>query len=404
MSAETGIPIEYDPSDLPCGFDRADGDGGRLGTPTSEDQILAESYQGIGTENLPVEEMPDSPVMEYAEQDTVTHKLRMPYDEAVTRTWSYSRGIIRTDSNGNMFKLLSTTVQHEAPGKAVVTTVEEMMTGDTPPDNFEVQPVEMGLNIIKHPRYLYAFIGDASMPETLATGDSAGGYGSVTEGYNQMVIRLLQDYMENTSYAFRNAIVEMFKASMGNESGTGAQPPYPPTADSNGQYQWAVDAEVSGTDMAKAAALEIITKYWRGEETPSVVAFNVCWTEYFWTPPEHGLNPGGYVEDPITEGGLPEYFWSTVFPSDGSDPKEQSIFSWMSYYNPQCYSSDGSFAGDVRISWRREADVIERQRTFFAIQHRWTGSAIGHWDEHLYTQNERPMTPSDYTGADIFNL
>lgn len=393
MSAETGIPVPFNINDLPCGYDRADGralfGGHLLGTSTRDGQIIATSSGGTGVAKIPLEEEADSPVAENAEQQTITHRFHGSWDDLATRHYALHRGIIRTDSQGTLVKLLSAMLQKQPGGRGTLVTVEEVMTGDTPPDRFEIMPVELGLHIIKHPRYINAFLGNADMPGTLATGDTVGGYGSKTEMMNQATIRLLQDYMENTSAPWRNAIQQLLIASLNNESGVGDTQP-PVFTDGTG---YPTAARVAGTNMAKAAALEIIIKYWRGEETPSIVGWQIVWTQYFWYPVY--LNPGGFIEDPIRDGGLPDFLWSTKFPPDGSD-FDETILARMGQLNPQSYSRTGTYTGPVHISWRREADQEVRERTFFAVQHRWSGSPVGHWDPQFYTHAQAPAWYFNY--------
>lgn len=389
-SSETGKIIPFNYRSLPCGYDRADGraiNGAHmLGTASQAGQILLSSAAGTGEANLPIEEEADSPVIENAEQQTITHRFKGGYNDLATRLLALHRGIIRTDSQGTIVKLLSAMLQKQSGGRATVVTVDEVMNGDTPPDRFECVPVELGVHIIKHSRYINAFLGNSTIPLSLATGDTVGGYGSVTENMNQAVIRLLQDYMENTSAPWRNNIQALLIASLDDEDGDGdTQPPKPDDASATG---YPAGALVAGTKMAKAAALEIVQKYWRGEEVPSVVGFQLTWTQYFWY--QTYLSPGGYIEDPIKDGGLPDFLWSTKFPPDKPD-FNNTIFSALSQLNPQSYSRTGKYGGPVVISWRREADQVVRERTFFGVQHRWAGSPYGHWDPHFYTHAEAPQ-------------
>lgn len=360
-----------------------------MGTPTPASQVL-KTWAGYGNPdantpaNAPMEEEPDSPVIENAEQQTITHRFHGGRNTVFTLLNGLHRGIIRQDSNSNIVKLLSATGQSQGADHATLHTVEEVMSGDTPPDRFEVTPVEMGIHLMKHPRYFYAFVGT--------------NYGSATEAANQMVIRLLQDYFDNTSAQYRDGLIQMLYDSLGHDSGAGTQPPQGKIDPSTNLWVWnsitgGGTAYVKGTDMAKAAAIEIIQKYWRGEEIPSMVAFQLCWTEFFWTP--RPMNPGGYIENPITQGGLPDFLWSTSFPADPKDAYD--IFFAMAKINPQCYSNTGTMAGSTVISWRREADREVRERTFIGIEHRWTGAAYGHWDAQLYNQTSRPTRKENYT-------
>jgi hypothetical protein len=260
-----------------------------------------------------------------------------------------------------------------------MTVVMEAKTFDSPPDEFSITPVELGINIIKHPRYFYAFLGD--------------GYGSTTEAQNQMVIRLLQDYMENVSANYRDAIIQLLNDSLDVPDANGTQPQPPEWSAADNSYlplnssHW-----VTGTRGAKLAALEIIQKYWRGEETPYVVGYEMTWSQYYFVAP--AINPGGYVEDPMFEATpqLPDYFFSRVFPPDSA----YTIFDYLAAHNPQCYSYDGTADGQVVISWLRKSDQIDYQRTWFKITRTWLGSPIGYWDTQLYTQGS---APNPVTGA-----
>lgn len=361
-------------ADLPYGFDRADGLVGRLGTATPAGAIrVQENGAAIDISNMSIQELPDSPTIERAEQATITHVYRMSWSEAVTRIGFIGRGAVVTDSTGNYYLVLSASIQHEQGGSALFTLVCESKSFDSPPDEFSLVPVELGVNILKHPRYFYAFFGD--------------GYGSATELQNQMVIRILQDYFENTSAAYRDAITELLNNSFDDNDGDGIQPP---KFDSeNEDFSGGI---ISGTNMAKAAALEIVQKFWRGEETPYIVGYEMTWSQYFFVSP--WINPGGYVEDPMTESvpQLPEYFFSRVFPpSSGS-----TIFDFLASINPQCYSSDGTPGGLVNISWLRKSDQVDYQRTWFKLTATWVGSPVGYWDADLYTHEDRPSSPSDY--------
>lgn len=362
---------------IETGFDRADGLAGRNGTPTPAGAITAR-YNGNDVEvsALPIEELADSPTIERAEQGTITKKFRMPYTEALTQIQWLGRGLVREDSLGNVFKLLSATITHESGDKCVLTTVDESLSFDSPPDQFQIIPVELGINIIKHPRYFYAFLGD--------------GQGSTTEQRNQMVIRLLQNYFENTTAAYRDALTVLLNDSIGSDAGVGNQPPaattYKPT-----RVEFTAGAKVSGTDIAKRAAMEIIQKYWRGEDTPYIVGYQITWSSFYFRPPY--LNPGGYVEDPIFDANpqLPNYFWSPDYP-----PTANTIFDFLAAINPQCYSDSGLSSGVPVISWLRKADELEYERTWFKISRTWIGSPVGFWDTELYTASRRPQVAGDY--------
>lgn len=365
------VPTEVT-QDLPTGFDRADGGGGRLGTPTPGDAVLVQSTEGT---TIPLEESPSSPTIERAEQATFSKEFTMSWEDGLTRIAATSRGNIETDTYNQKFLVLSASLQHQKGGTAVLRKVLESKSFDSPPDEFEIVPVELGLSIIKHPRYFYAFLGS--------------GYGESDELVNQCVIRLLQDYMANANINYRNAAQQLLIDSMGTQGSPGD-----PQPEWDGKKKTWTVGTIPGTDLAKAAALEIIQKYWRGIETPYIVGWQITWSRYFFRPPE--IHPGGVIQNPITEASpqLPDYFWSTTSPPD----PDHSIFDSMILWNPQCYSDNGDTDGNLSIAWLRKADTIEYQRTWFKQHMTWIGTPIGHWDEEIYSSGARPVVADDYLG------
>lgn len=359
---------------LPSGFSRADGLSGRPGTPTPAGAVTIDTAAGtkLAVTEAPVEEHPDSPEIERAEQATITHKFSMSWDEAVTRMTFLGRGLVETDEFGNGTKLLSAKICHKPGGMAELQTVSEAITFDSPPDQFQIVPVELGINIIKHPRYFYAFLGS--------------GIGSATEYKNQMVIRMLQNYFEIPTQAYRDSLTALLYDSLASEGSVGD--PIPQWDDDQSEFDGSF---VAGTTMAKRAALEIIQKYWRGTENPYIVGYQISWSSFYFRPPY--LNPGGYIEDPIFDATpqLPDYFWSPDFP-----PTSNTIFDFMAAINPQCYSDSGLPNGVPTLSWLRKSDEIDYERTWFKITRSWIGSPVGYWDTELYTSDRRPQTFSDY--------
>lgn len=375
---------------LENGFDWADGLAGRNGTPTPAGAITIFSSQSDNSQ--PIEEMPDSPEIERAEQATLTHRFTMSWDEGLNQIQYYGRGTILTDSFGNISKVLSAKIQRQGAKGCIFSIVAESVSFDTPPDEFQITPVELGVNIIKYPRYFYAFLADGDgQPDNLL---------------NQEVIRCLQNYFENPTAAYRDALTFQLQWSQGQlgtiagnnsiispaainvDLDTGTAIVGAPT----GNY--ATVYPIAGTDLAKAAAIEIIQKYWRNEETPYIIGYQIDWSSYYFRP--QFLNPGGYVENPISEASpqLPEYFYSPDNPPDSS-----TIFDQISTFNPQCYSENGAIGGALVLSWLRKADDYEYQRTWFKIHRQWIGSPIGFWDPQLYNSGNRPVVAGDYVGA-----
>lgn len=334
----------YDPDDLPIGFDRADGSGGRPGTPTPFANLTfnGRAYNGESAIAAAVglQELPDSPEIERAEQCTGNHKFRMPWVEGINRLTFIGRGSIFTDSGGLVWRVLSAKLKRERGGMCSLETTSESVSFDSPPDEFQITPVELGINIIKHPRYLYALIKQ--------DGDSAT---DVTE--KQTIVRLIQQYIDAPVAPEKSAVVSQLGMTLD-------------------------DSPV--LLYAKAAAQEIVQKLWLQEDNPYVIAYRIVWSVYYFRP--IFLDPGGRKEDPIQDGGLPDYFGS---PS--GDYNVDTIFDLLAVYNPQCYKSP---SGSLILSSLRLADEYEYQRTWFKVTRQWIVSPIGNWDPQIYNPFERP--------------
>lgn len=361
------------------GADYADGLNGRSGTPTPSTSIIVQAYGG-GTlpEQIPLEEDEGSPEIERAEQATLTHRFTLPWSEALNQIQFLGRGTLFTDSFGNVTKIMSAKIQRQAGRRATLIIVSEGLSFDSPPDRFEIVPVELGLNILKHPRYFYALQGENSTQEAL----------------NQNVIRAIQNYFENPSVQFRQWLEGNLYYSfghLGSLNGDGSLnpssiAPFTPAGQTQTVYP------IAGTDLAKAAATEIIQKYWHGEETPYIVGYQMTWTVYYWRP--QYLNPGGYIENPVFDANpqVPAYFVSPSYPPTYFN----LITDQMAAINPQCYSATGFDNGGTSISWLRKADQIEEERTWFKHIRTWIGSAVGFWDPDIYAATQRPMKIEDY--------
>ena len=367
---------------MPLGiFERADGLSGRPGTPTPEGAIKVSDANGateIG--DISIEEDPESPEIERAEQATITHKYRLPWEEALNRLTFLGRGVIYNDPSGTtntglplMEKILSTRIQHKKGGWGEMTVVLEGRNFDNPPDEYRITPVDLGVNILKFPRYYYAFLG--------------AGQGSETELKNQMVITLLQSYFDNTTLNYRRAVTKLIKDSLSSEGTTSDDyPVWNPAA------RTFTPALIAGTYMAKSAALEIIQKYWRGEENPMLTGIELSWTRYYYIP--QLLDLGGHIEVPWLDANpqFPLEFISTVEPPNIG----ATIFDALSYWNPQCYSTTGLYGGPVSIDWLRRADDTEYQRLWHRVHRTWWGAPVGLWDRDFYSGGNRPQVGGDY--------
>lgn len=371
--------IPYAPENTPMGFDRAEGGKDAKGTTCKGTAPIdgAISVQSPLGEQITFEELPDSPTIERGEQCTCTHKFRGSVSDIVNRLGFLGRGTMFYDSYDLIWKVLSSDYSHHGT-HAILNVVSESLSFDTPWDEFSCTPCELGMNILKHPRYFSALDG-SNETERLQ---------------NQAVIRRLQDYFDNVSAPYRDSLIKELNASMsGNGISAAASQQLAKVWD--GTY-YTGDGKTPGTVMAKAAAKEIIQKYWRNEETPYLIGVDLQWSRYYWRP--QNFNPGGKSEDPFTECNpqIPEYFWKTEAGAN--------FLAWMAKYNPQCYSDSGLETGTTRLSWLRMADQVDHQRTWFKITRKWKGGANGIWDPELYAAKRRPQNQGDFVDCAVPNV
>lgn len=405
------------------GLDRNDGTLGHGGVESEEFQIVANGG-GNDVSVLTINELPDSPVFERAEQGTMTHHYEGPYLLLRAEESIYGRGTLTTDSFGNYYRVLSCSTQPTKGGMGLMTIVSESISFDAPPDEFNCQPVRLGLDILKHPRYFYALMPTNQIPDFTGIEDNP-----LQMTAKQAIIRAIQAYRENpyipTSSninGIQGALHTTIEAAFASEKMTISRvnpnydpsinatpqlpitdpPSYPDSAASSGDpnpqtyldYMTSEDAKDPNgkVALAMAAAREIIGKLWRMEDTPLVNGLEITWTEYYFRPPP--LNLGSYIEDLIKDAvpALPDYFYSTEFPPDPT----KTIFDSLSSFAPQIYSASGLKNGAVKISWLRDADVLEYNRTWFRVTRKWLGAPIGAWDAQIYSTGNRPVNPGDF--------
>lgn len=445
---------------IPSGFDRADGvsllpsqpagSGGTpraVGTPDPDGGLIIIASGGY---TFPIlEEYPDSPIIEFAEQCTTTHRFKMLYVDALGISPAIQRGVFIQDSFSNLYRVLYSTIQSVTGSFADVSVTTESVSFDQPPDEFQCVPVELGLDIIKHPRYFWAI-------NPVAQDYAPLGVNFLTIGTTKVyyadikfaIIRAIQTYRDspffpspdNINGLVHNNVFAQFgignSTSSGNAVGVSqnvavananfdpGSPETPPVAwngnianlptTGNPRY-FITTVPFTGSDtnpitIALAAAKEIITKLWRMEDSPSLPGFQMTWVQYFFA--SSSLDPGGYIQDPLTV--VPEYFTDPnsnllILPRgdllsgntnlDVDPPKpagDPSIFTNMSFVNPQCYSSTGLNGGPINFSSLRKSDEVEFQRTWFRVTHTWLIAPIGVWDKDIYTQGNRPQKASDY--------
>jgi hypothetical protein len=420
------------PYPLPFGFDRGDGitklpafpygSGitGTFGTPTPGGAIRISSSQG--TIIVPEEDI-DSPTIERGEQCTCLHKFTMDWGYAMNLIGALGMGVIVEDSYGYIWRVLTASIQSQICNKAILLVTSESVNFDSPPDDFQVNTVDLGIDIIKHPRYFPNLY-----PTTQEFGTEVG---QIKEG----IIRAIQTYRDSPFFptiqnvtglinnmagtmvgpAQENIVALMRNGSFGYLSPNPNHDPSIPTVTdftdkgvpNTGNTLHIVKAyplsfgQNASVNLALAAAMEIITKLWRMEDSPYVPGLEVKWSSYFFVPPY--LNMGSYIEDPTRV--IPDYFLEPDRPLTELPPRRgisygtahgYNIFQGNDDINPQDYSATGFPGGGVSISWLRKADEIEYQRTWFKLTRTWIGSAIGYFDYQIYGRWNRPTSTGDY--------
>lgn len=316
------------------GIDRADGLDGRLGSATPSGLVIVRNFDVDG---MFFEEFPDSPQIERAEQGTWRHRFRCDHVTGMALLGTWGRGAYVVDSAGNLFRVLNVNLDRQPGDFWVFSMTTESLSFDTPPDEFEMDIVEINPSIEKHPRY--AFLSRAQR-------------------------RIVNSSFNATTYDDQTQFDTFIKQQV-------AEPAQKLLSISDNDVQTAMK--------------ELCQKKALGEETFYLPGFRVTWSRYYWKP--QYLSPGGYIEDPITQGGLPYFFWS---PKEDPANTVNTIFSWMGELNPQLYL-DGN--GNLAISWLRMADSVHFQRTWHRITSQWIGAPYAHWDGQIYTQGFSPYPP-----------
>jgi len=383
---------------LPVGFDKADGvtplplqpkgsGGGSVpvGVPDPAGDLTTQAnnadFDASGN-HCTVAQPPDGlPEIERAEQATFSASFRMVWKSALSFIGVIGRGTFVQDSFSNVWRILSSKLKGERGGTGVFTLVGESISFDSPPDDYQMTPSELGLDIIKYPRYFYAlYPSGTDFMDLVGVAPNQATRAQV----KQAVIRAIQTYRDSPYFPaqgqvtingiVQNSIVNYFISSL------------IPTILPPSSNETAID--VSGDPaslLAIAAAGEIIQKLWYQIDNPYIAGFEITWSQYYFAPVYE--NPGGYIENPV--GIVPDYF---ISPDGGV----HTIFDQMAAINPQCYSSDGTSSGTTNISWLRKADEVDYQRTWFKVTRKWIGSPVGHWDLQIYSGGNRPIVPTDY--------
>lgn len=319
---------------LPNGLDWADGLDGRPGQATPEEARVVRGGNGDGTW---FEESPDSPDIERGEQATIRHTYFCDYDiSGIALIGAIGRGTVLIDSFGNETRVLTADLTRMKGNEAKFVVTAESISFDTPPDEFDLDPTEINPEIEKHPKYI-PIMGD---------GQSRYPYNENSTGG-----------VIDSTLLTGPRIVEIAKSAA--------------NAASQGQGTESLD-QLNSTGVPDASvlalALDLYKRFLRGETTFYLDGLTLTWSVFFWSVP--GLDAGGYIQDPITEGSLPDYFWLV-----NADTGEQ-IFDTTLLTNPDIWASG--------ISWLRKSDKINYSRTWFKLTRTWIGAPLGHWDAGIY--------------------
>lgn len=332
----------------PCGFDRADGSqldslGTPIGTPTPDAARQIRRSQGTQV----FEELPTSPEIERAEQCTVKHTFRGEYDQLREILKACNRGTFTKDSLGNYYRVLSAALSRLRGDMCQLDINSESISFDNPPDQFEVNDVEMNMPLELHPRY--NSVRFYNLDENGEQEDPG-----FPTGY-----QLIQ-WIKNSVNQMQISAMDENLLMVGT---LGVDPLLLDDPD------W----------LVANLALEMVNKMRKGETEFYFSGLQVVWSQYFFMPPV--MNPGGYLEDPVENGGLPPFFWSTDRTVDGDN-----ILTFMGpTINPDLYA-DG-------FSWLRKADRLQYERTWYRLTHTWIGGPLGHWDSDIYPDIYSALPP-----------
>ncbi|MDE2100801.1 MAG: hypothetical protein KGL39_26380 [Patescibacteria group bacterium] len=416
-----------------------------VGTPLPTADLQTWTIHGKNVTGI--EEPPPYPIFERAEQATCQHKVLLSRGDALFFQGILGRGLVVTDTYGQVWKVLSSKSERSTHGMAWLEYVMESISFDSPPDDFSITPMSLDLNIIKHPRYAWALSPYVSDNSTYVTvGDTQIFYTQVKES----IIRGIQNYIESPMYPTTNIIGGYFQdnvLAMCKDGKIVVSIPNPNYVAPNGYSGPALESTWDGKNsslanistsvrtlkvtapadlsnpsnpiaIGLAAANELLTKLWRGEDTPYVPGYLMSWTQRFYHPIY--INGGAYIEDPRNV--VPYYFLNpatstgsfvprgnqgsfgpvpTVFGSNSDTwaaggSGSSTIFDALRYINPQCFTTNGIYGGPLSFSALRMADRYRYDRTIFEVQHQWQIAPVGRWDSDLFTKLNRPQLATDF--------
>jgi hypothetical protein len=329
------MPFDYT-SFPPTGFDRADGITPRPGTPTNPAARTATpDIYNLGM----LEEIPESPEIEMGEQATFRHSFRVDRNTGIGLVIAMPRGAYVRDSAGNIYKILSTNLNYARGDTCVFAITSEAVSFNNPPDEFHVQTLELNPEIEKHPMFWPIVGNGVTVNPYNLNADGTKINNDVSSG-PQIVLA-----MKQAANAISSAGSADILAAINNLS-------------------------VPDASILALAKNKLYPRYQRNETTFYLAGFKVVWSSYFWLAPL--MDGGGYIQDPVTAGGLPPYFWSTTGAIGGGN----ILLDKAKITNPIIYGPG--------LSWLRLADELSYERTWFHLTRTWIGGPLGHWDKALY--------------------
>ena len=161
------------------------------------------------------------PEIERAEQATFSNMTKMAWRSAVAFIGLIGRGTFVQDSFGNIWRILSAKLKGERGGMGTLTLVGESISFDSPPDDYQMTPSELGLDIIKYPRYFYALYPSGSdFTDLVGIAPAQATRAQV----KQAIIRAIQTYRDSPYFpsqgqvtingVVQNSIVNYFISSL----------------------------------------------------------------------------------------------------------------------------------------------------------------------------------------------
>jgi hypothetical protein len=354
----------------PSGLDRATVIGDFPGTPTPDNAIAQRIATLYTDEKTFLEEDPNSPNIELGEQGTIRHTFWCDWDITALgflTGGTLQRGSYFKDSYGNHSRVLNSSIDHFKGEIAKVVVTCESAAFGLPPDEFSIEPVELNPDAVKHPRYnLGQYIANED-------DDDDGDYDFLNDQQKGVIRYVTQ---APSLYAARDSLQGIFNSSQ--------------TSFAGGPIRW--------TTNEQKMAWEIVTKFYRGEDTFYLPAFVVTYTTFYAYPQSDvfTINPGGYIEDPTTVvfgASVPYDFWS-IDGTDDNTPLNNLL---------QCVQGGGAGSlWDSGVTYLRKADKVSFERNFWKITQTWVGAPTGpktgngnyiFWDPDWYGATATELQP-----------